>query len=59
MELLNVLPGPMEVKRGRFYLIDLYLMVIWDVVCCFEQQVGHVTYGVATGAFYKVVHLDQ
>ena len=34
-ELLNVLPGPMEVKRGRFYLIDLYLMVIWDVVCCF------------------------
>ena len=26
----------MEVERGRFYLIGLYLIVYWDVVCCFE-----------------------
>ena len=26
----------MEFERGRFYLIGLYLIVYWDVVCCFE-----------------------
>ena len=26
----------MEFERGRFHLIDLCLMVIWVVVCCFE-----------------------
>jgi hypothetical protein len=40
----------MEVERGRFYLIDLYLMVIWCVVCVVRVTDMKYTYGMAVWA---------